>query len=384
MKPKTYLLPIIIVSQFACTSLWFAGNIALQNLPLTTTANTSLLGYVLSAVQLGFITGTLIFAMLNIADRFSPSLVFLCSAVMACLCNLTLLLPESTIIMIITARFGTGFFLAGIYPVGMKIASDYYQNGLEKALGYLVGALVLGTAFPHILDSMGAQSSPRFVLQITTGLALLGGLLVGLCIPNGPYRKAAPKLQFHAIPNLFKVVPFRKAAFGYFGHMWELYAFWGFIPLFLKHYSIQNSIPFHHSFWAFMIIAIGALSCIIGGYIALKQGSKKVATTSLIASCFLCLVSPMLLELPLPIFLAILLIWGMVVISDSPQFSTMVARAAPAQLRGTGLTVVNSIGFAISIMSIQGVAFLMDTNASNFNFMLLGIGPIFGIFMMRR
>lgn len=384
MKPKTLLLPSIIVSQFACTSLWFAGNIALQNLPLTTTANTSSLGYVLSAVQLGFITGTLIFAVLNIADRFSPSLVFLCSAVMAGLCNLTLLLPENTIIMIITARFGTGFFLAGIYPVGMKIASDYYQNGLGKALGYLVGALVVGTAFPQLLNSIGAQTNAEFVLQITTGLALVGGLIVGLCIPNGPYQKPAQKLQFRAIPNLFKIAPFRTAAFGYFGHLWELYAFWGFIPLFLKHYSVQNNIAFHHSFWAFAIIAIGALSCILGGYIALQRGSKKVATTSLIASCCLCLLSPLLLELPLPIFLAILLIWGMVVISDSPQFSTMVAQTAPAELRGTGLTVVNSIGFAISIVSIQCVAFLMDTDASNFSFMLLGIGPIFGIFMLRR
>jgi len=338
MKPKTLLLPSIIVSQFACTSLWFAGNIALQNLPLTTTANTSSLGYVLSAVQLGFITGTLIFAVLNIADRFSPSLVFLCSAVMAGLCNLTLLLPENTIIMIITARFGTGFFLAGIYPVGMKIASDYYQNGLGKALGYLVGALVVGTAFPQLLNSIGAQTNAEFVLQITTGLALVGGLIVGLCIPNGPYQKPAQKLQFRAIPNLFKIAPFRTAAFGYFGHLW---------------------------------------ACILGGYIALQRGSKKVATTSLIASCCLCLISPLLLELPLPIFLAILLIWGMVVISDSPQFSTMVAQTAPAELRGTGLTVVNSIGFAISIVSIQCVAFLMDTDASNFSFMLLGIGPIF-------
>ena len=384
MKPKPHILPTIIVSQFACTSLWFAGNAIIGELSAKTGLGTEIIGFVLSSVQLGFIVGTLTFALLMIADRFSPTKVFMACALFAALCNLALLLGTISTVTLIIARFGTGFFLAGIYPVGMKIAADYYEKGLGKALGYLVGALVLGTAFPYLVEGMQMGSDFTLVIKTTSVLAILGGVAMYLLVPNGPYRKPSPRLQLQAGPSLFKLAGFRKAAFGYFGHMWELYAFWAFTPLALETYNTvhNNNIPI--SLWTFVIIAIGGISCIVGGYSSIRIGSKKVAVVSLAISGFLCLISPLLFQLPSSIFLTVWCLWGMAVTADSPQFSTLVANSVPSNLKGTGLTLVNCIGFAISIVSIQLLLFMVGKIHPTAIFPILAIGPILGLFYLTK
>jgi len=356
------------------------GNAVIDDLVSQFDVGSAMLGYLLSSVQFGFIIGTLTFAFLMIADRFSPSKVFMVSAILGGLCNMVLLLSNINVMHVLIARFGTGFFLAGIYPVGMKIASDYYKDGLGKALGFLVGALVLGTAFPHLLKEYSQSTDYQIVIQITSLLAFIGGVIIFFFVPDGPYRKSGSKLQLGVIGDLFRIPNFRKAAIGYFGHMWELYAFWGFIPILLKTYVDYHSIDLAISFWSFIIIAVGFFSCIIGGYISLKSGSRTVARFSLIVSGVFCLCSPLLFQLPTFWFLALLSIWGMVVISDSPQFSTLVAAAAPAELRGTGLTIVNCIGFAITIVSIQLLSFLVGNIEPIYVFMFLGIGPLIGLY----
>ena len=151
---KKGILPIIVLSQFCCTSLWFASNAVIENLVDVFYLNSNAIGYLTSSVQFGFILGTLVFAVLTIADRFSPSKVFFTSAALGALCNVAIIWDGNTLASLLIFRFLTGFFLAGIYPVGMKIASDYYNKGLGKSLSFLVGALVLGTAFPHILKGL--------------------------------------------------------------------------------------------------------------------------------------------------------------------------------------------------------------------------------------
>lgn len=343
-----------------------------------------LLGYLLSLVQFGFIVGSLTFAILTIVDRFSPSRVFLISAILGGLCNLALLIPNIPLVSLLSARFGTGFFLAGIYPVGMKIASDYYKNGLGKALGYLVGALVLGTALPHLLKELSWNSDYTTVLVYTSLLSFIGGSLIHFLIPDGPYRKPVNRFKYSGIIELFANPGFKRASFGYFGHMWELYAFWGFVPLILKtfrrfHYT-ELSVPL----WSFIVIGIGCISCILGGYISLRTGSKKVAQYSLFLSGLLCLCSPFLFKLPEDIFLTLLCIWGMVVISDSPQFSNIVAETAKPSLRGTGLIIVNCIGYTITIISIQLLSFLSNTLPPEWIFIFLAIGPVFGVVALMR
>jgi len=182
------------------------------------------LGHLTSVIQLGFITGTLVFALLMIADRFPPSRVFFVSALLGSIANLGIAWGENSFSSLLGLRFITGFFLAGIYPVGMKIAADYYQAGLGKSLGWLVGALVFGTAFPHLLQVFSGTLEWTMVIYITSTLALLGGTMILLLVPPGPYRKAGTQVDLTAWFKVFKDKKFRTAAFGYFGHMWELYA----------------------------------------------------------------------------------------------------------------------------------------------------------------
>lgn len=384
MKIKPHILPVIIFSQFACTSLWFAGNAIVGDLAKFHGLEPGLTGVMLSSVQLGFITGTLLFAVLMLVDRFSPSKIFLGCAILAALCNAVLLLEHLSELTILAARFTTGFFLAGIYPVGMKIASDYYEKGLGKALGFLVGALVLGTSFPHAIRSISIGTEYSLVIIITSSLSILGGLAMYLLVPHGPFRKASTVLQLKAGVFLFRIPAFKKAAFGYFGHMWELYAFWAFLPFALGTYNSLGNSNIPISFWSFIIIALGAISCVIGGYISLTKGSKKVAFVSLAISGLLCCLSPLLFQLPATFFIILLSLWGMAVASDSPQFSSMVAASVPSQLKGTALTFTNCIGFTISILSIQLLSYLTEVIDPIYIFGILGLGPLFGIINLAR
>ncbi|MEA1786121.1 MFS transporter [Arenibacter sp. GZD96] len=383
IKPRGHILPIIILSQFACTSLWFAGNAIVGQLALATGIGTAIVGYLLSSVQFGFILGTLVFALLMVVDRFPPARVFMGCAFLAALCNAALLIEPMHIWIMLFARFGTGFFMAGIYPVGMKIAADYYDKGLGKALGFLVGALVLGSAFPYLVTELSLHNHTH-VIKTTSVIALLGGLALWVWVPNGPYRKPSFKLQVKAGPSLFNIKAYKKATFGYFGHMWELYAFWAFTPLAIQTYNTANNTSLSVPLWTSVIIGIGSFSCILGGMLSKKVGSRKVAWVSLLLSGIFCLLSPWSFQLPAILFLGVWSFWGMAVISDSPQFSTLAAAAIPPALKGTGLTLMNSIGFAISIISIQTLSFLADTIDTKFLFLILFLGPFFGIWSMNK
>lgn len=384
MKPKPHILPIIILSQFACTTAWFAGNAISDELITKTGLGAEIIGFVLSSVQAGFIIGTLVFAILMIADRFSPSRVFLVCAILVASCNLLLLSEEISKWMLLSIRFGTGFFLAGIYPVGMKIAADYYEKGLGKALGFLVGALVFGTALPYLISGTNWGDNPDTIIKTVSVLSLIGGLSLFILVPNGPFRKPSTKLQLNAGSKLFKIAGFRKAAYGYFGHMWELYAFWAFTPLAIQTFNLLNTEMYSVPLWTGIVIALGGLSCSIGGIVSQKVGSKKVAAIALTVSGLLCLLSPFLFEFPSFLFFAGWCLWGMAVTADSPQFSSLVAGAIPNELKGTGLTLVNCIGFALSIVSIQILSFLANTINPKHLFLLLAIGPIFGLLALRK
>ena len=356
------------------------------DLVATFNLNDSALGHLTSAVQLGFISGTLIFALFTIADRFSPSKVFLISALLGALFNVGITFEGNSLTSLLTLRFFTGFFLAGIYPVGMKIAADYYQKGLGKSLGFLVGALVIGTAFPHLLKSTNDSFAWTSVMFTTSVLAVLGGLLIVILVPDGPYRKQGQQLDLSAFFSVFRKKDFRSAAFGYFGHMWELYAFWAFVPVMLRTYNdLHPDTTFNIPLLSFLIIGIGGLACIIGGYISQAAGTKTTAIFALLLSCGCCLVSPFIFAVEFEIiFVVFLLFWGMVVIADSPLFSTLVAHNASAEIKGTALTIVNSIGFAITIISIQLINVMRELTDSNAIYTVLALGPVLGLIALTR
>ena len=386
MKTSKLILPVIVISQFCCTSLWFAGNGVMVDLVANFNLKESALGHLTSAVQFGFISGTLVFAVLTIADRFSPSKVFFVSALLGAFCNICMVGEFNDLFSLLLFRFLTGFFLAGIYPVGMKIAADYFDKGLGKSLGFLVGALVLGTAFPHLLKDVLQTISWTYVLLTTTCLAILGGLAMILFVPNGPYRKSSKRLDFSAFSKVFKHTDFRAAAFGYFGHMWELYAFWAFVPVILKHYSqLHPQSNLNIPVLSFIIIGIGGLACVIGGYLSIRIGAKKTAFSALFLSCICCLLSPFTFNIGSEIFfIGFLMFWGMVVIADSPMFSTLVAQNAEAEIKGTALTIVNCIGFSITIISIQVLNSLQNLMDPSFIYIILAIGPLFGLIGLKK
>lgn len=380
-KIPAHILPLIVFSQFCCTSLWFAGNGIMDDLISTFNLPTGSVSYLTSAVQLGFIIGTLLFSILSLVDRFSPSRVFFLSAVFGATANLLMSVDSNSFYSLLTLRFVTGFFLAGIYPVGMKIATDYHKRGLGKALGFLVGALVLGTASPHLFKGLAIGLPWESVLVTTSSLSVLGGTLILFFVPIGPYRKKMKAPDLLAFGKVFRNKTFRSAAIGYFGHMWELYAFWAFIPIILTHYvEINQEIHLNIPITSFLVIGIGSLSCICAGFISVNVGTKKVAAISLFISFILCLASPLLFQLTSSIvFLLWLLMWGAFVISDSPMFSTLVADNSLEEHKGTALTIVNGIGFAITIISIQLLNFLSDKLPLEIIFVLLGIGPLVGL-----
>ncbi|WP_026950135.1 MFS transporter [Algoriphagus mannitolivorans] len=375
-------LRLIVIAQFLGTSLWFAGNAAAPEWEILLNKE-GITPMITSVVQLGFITGTLLYALGSIPDRYSPSKVFLISAILASFSNICIVILPLSYPTILIFRFLVGFFLAGIYPVGMKIAADYFEKGLGSALGYLVGALVLGTALPFLLKALEVSFSWKYILVSTSALAIIGGFLIGIRVPNGPFRKINPKLDFGLFPKFSRNNQLKGAASGYFGHMWELYTFWAFLPgiiFYLNNQSISSS---RQSLWTFLIIGAGGLSCAIGGIIATKTSSQKVAMASLIGSGICGLLFLTGIEFPKTLIFPFLLIWGIMVTADSPQFSTLVAQSVQPENRGTALTLVNCLGFGLTIFSIQFTQFLSKFLDPYLYFGLLSIGPVVGVFLFR-
>jgi MFS family permease len=378
---RNLVLFILVFAQFASVSLWFAANAVMADLVSAYQIQTTV-GWLTSMVQFGFIGGTLFYAVFSLSDRYSPSTIFFLSSMFGAAANACLLVTHDHVLLIYGMRFLTGFFLAGIYPTGMKIAADYFDKEISKALGYLLGALVVGTAFPLLLRSGLIHLPWKLAVITTSSLAVTGGSMIFLFVPDGPFRKSNPGFKPEVIFSIFKNQPLRQAVFGYFGHMWELYAFWAFVPaavLYAAKQITNDPDQSHIMQLSFYIIAIGSIACVLGGYWAMKIGSAKVALIALVVSGLCCLLSPWLLQVRSPLVFLFLIFWGMVVIMDSPQFSSLVSRYAPVENRGTALTIVNCIGFTITIFSIQLLDYLSTVLETRWIFLFLFPGPFIGV-----
>lgn len=359
--------------------MWFAGNAILPDLIAEFGMQPDDISNITSAVQAGFIAGTLVFAFAAIADRFSPSKVFFTCSILGALFNTSIYFLPQEFFSVLASRFLTGVMLAGIYPVGMKIAADWYKDDLGKAIGYLVGALVLGTAFPNLIRALGSNLDWSMVLMATSILAITGGLLVLILIKDGPYRHTMPRFNPTAIIKLFRSKGFRASSFGYFGHMWELYTFWAFTPLLLERHSELNGTQLNIPLWTFFIIGSGFLGSSIGGIVSRTTGSAFVAWFNLLGSGICIFLFPFFIFLPQQFFLPYMLLWGWLVVGDSPQFSALVAGTAPKDQIGSGLTIMNCIGFSLSIISIYFLNYLMDFMDIRIAVLMMLIGPAVGL-----
>ncbi|WP_300463150.1 MFS transporter [Desulfobacula sp.] len=357
----------IILSQFLSGSIWFAANVAYMGQ-----------GFLLSAIQFGFIIGTLAFAFLNISDRFSPARVFFLSALLGAVFNFSGIFLETHKSVLLMSRMLCGVSLAGIYPVGMKIAASWYPQTISRALGWLVGALVLAAGFPYLIKALNWQGNIGSILQVTSVLCLTGGLIQLFLVGDGPHLPKGSKFDLGVIKDIFRHPGFRAASFGYFGHMWELYAVFAYIPL-----LFGTIVKTNVELWTFGFFIFGFLGCAVGGIIALRVGSRKIALVVLFMSGSICLVSPFLQNLPQGIALIIIQIWGVTVVADSPQFSSLNTQFAPRKYVGSALTIVNCIGFLITIITIELLSLWINWFGVRTAFLPLVIGPIFGWISLR-
>ena len=375
-------LAILIFAVFSGSSLWFSCNAILTELAAAMPDSIFDISGVTTAVQLGFISGTLIFAMLNISDRFPTGLVFLISSILGSASNALILILPLNIETLLVSRYLTGFFLAGIYPIGVKIAALWQPNNLGRALGHIVGALVVGTALPHLIKSLELSLNWQAIIFFSSSLALIGGLLVRFTL----VEKSAPhKSTQHlgkGLFNIFKSASFKSSSYGYFGHMWELYTFWAFLPLILLTYNQYSGAEFNISLWSFLIISSGAIGCSIGGILSSKFGSANIAFYQLASSALCCLVFPLMLSSGPSLFFLYLLVWGITVAGDSPQFSTLNAQTAPVEVIASAITLVISLGFGLTIISMYTFKFIMVNAGLPIAVSLIAVGPIYGLIFL--
>jgi MFS family permease len=373
-------VPVIVVAQLFGTSLWLSANSAADDLIRTWGITPADIGTLTNAVQLGFILGTLTFAVSGLADRYAASRIFAVCAILGALGNAAFALFASDMAAGIPLRFAVGFCLAGVYPLGMKLVVSWVPERAGAALAQLVGMLTLGTALPHGIRLAGAGWSWQATILVSSVLALAAATMI-FRLGDGPHLKRrhdAPPLRLGRVFYAFSVREFRASALGYFGHQWELYAFWTLVPALVLLSGLAPPGSTTLSGLAFAIIGIGALGCIAGGWWSQRIGSARVAATALALSALCCAIFPLGAEWPAWARVGLLLVWGASVVADSPHFSALSARACAPEIVGSALAFQNSIGFAITMLSIQlGTAWIGDWGAS-IAWLLLP-GPLLGL-----
>jgi MFS family permease len=370
----------IAFAQFLGCTLWFSVNGVSSALIEHWSLEASDIGLLTGAVQAGFISGTLGLAISNIADRFRPSLIFLWASLVGALANLLFAYQANGLSEGLVYRFIVGICLAGIYPIGMKLIVSWSPKLPGVGLGLVVGMLTLGTASPHLLNGLAWSPDWRFTLTVVTMLAVIGGVIV-VRIGEGPFGvKQTGSIQWGAVFKSFQIVRFRASACGYFGHMWELYAFWTLVP-WLVASVIGEANLLEISLWSFAVITVGLFGAVWGGLMSSRWGSGRVAFVSLLMSGVMCLIYP-LLAYNLWVAMIGLMVWGFFVIADSAQFSAISSKSCPADMVGSALSIQNSVGFFLSIGSIVLLTTWVD-QLDVFVVWLLLPGPVLGLLAMR-
>jgi len=377
---------LISLAVLLASSVWFSGTAAATALKEAWALSEVQASWLTVSVQIGFILGTFLYAIFNVADIFKARNVFFLSAAAGAAFNAAFALFSTGLPAAVLFRFLTGMTLAGVYPVGMKLIAQWERKRLGWGLGLMVGALTLGTAVPYLLFAIGADFDWRMLMYGASILAAAGALIVKFGLRDGPHLQTAARFDIHAAFRIFKLRDFRLQALGYFGHMWELYAFWSLAASFIAASFSSAGRPASPPvpLFVFLTISIGAAGCVLGGWASRRYGERAVALVSLAGSFLFCALSGFLFVAPGRLLLPAMLLWGILVISDSPMFSSLAAQTCPPEYTGTALTIQNGIGFAITVVSILFIAWVSRLVGWRWAFTFLAAGPFLGAAAMLR
>jgi len=385
--PKWRNLGLLALAALLAKGLWFSGSAVIPQLTVEWGLSDAQRAWMTMSVQAGFVLGAMLSAILNLADRISAHYLFAASVMVGAAANSAIAILDNSVGFAFLMRFLTGMAIAGVYPPAMKLVATWCREDRGLGIGLLVGALTLGSAMPHLLNGFplaGANGMPpwRSVLVAISALAIVSGVIALFLIRTGPFTEPSPPFNWRFAGDVFKHKPTRLANFGYLGHMWELYAMWTWVPIFLM-------LTYERAEWnlqyarlaGFGVIAIGSIGCLMAGKLADRIGRTTVTTLSLVVSGACALSVGFFLTTPGPLTL-LCLIWGFTVVADSAQFSAAVSELTDPRYVGTALTVQTCLGFLLTLFSIRIIQPLAEIFGWEYAFAILSLGPAFGIWSM--
>ena len=365
-------------------SLWFSGSAVIPAITKEWGLSSSAATWLTLSVQLGFVAGTLLSALLNLPDIISPRHLFTLTAIAGAVMNAAFGWFAHDASFAIVLRFLTGMSLAGVYPPAMKILATWFRHGRGLALGVLIGALTLGKATPYLINGIGSANWRTNVLFVSL-LAVVGGLIVWMFVDDGPLGLPAARFDWKQVGRVFQNRGVRLANLGYLGHMWELYAMWTWIPFMIRaSLAVRKSDPIFAEVGSFLVIGCGAIGCVVAGAIADRVGRTIVTSVAMAISGSCCLVIGFLFGANPIALLIVAAIWGASVVADSAQFSACVTELGDPQYIGTALTIQTSLGFLLTTISIELIPHVENLVTWRYAFAILAIGPLFGVISMMR
>ena len=383
------VLALVSLAVLLCMSAWFTASAVSPVLQERWALSSSQVGWLTTLVQFGFVAGTAAAALLNLADVVPSRWYFSASALLAALANALLVLAPGYA-MALACRFATGFFLAGVYPPAMKMVATWFRSTRGLAIGTVVGALAVGKATPYLLKLFDGAPLGAVVLGASAGGAA-GALLVAGTYRDGPHPFGRAPFSWSLATKVVSDRPTRLATAGYLGHMWELYAMWTWVPAFLAASAAARAeslgvapSPALVDLVGFGAIAAGGLGCVWGGMAADRVGRERLVNFAMAVSGTCCLVVGLLFGESYGLLVPVVLVWGFFVVADSAQFSALVTEVAPQEAVGTALTLQTSVGFLLTMVTIQWIPLLTDSAGWPWAFPILVLGPLFGIASIRR